>query len=243
VPGTREWRRREPAGDRRVRRAGVIALALLFGSIVVALFLAHQYRLGVAQTSVSLVIGGGTLVGIYLAWVTYRDSQAREEALTLGAIADELAAAIGDQWEREAAVRRLNDPYPLPIRWVPTDSPPSDEWEALVTLASSGAGWPVPAGTWAAEPSELAGAGNQLADVLGRVPTGRLVVLGAPGSGKTMLMVRLILDLLQRRSRGEVVPVLVSAASWNPMAEGFYSWLTRQLLTAHPALAEALMLN
>ena len=222
-----------------MRRAGVVALALLLGSVVVVLFLAHRYHLGVAKTSVDILIGGGTLSAGYLAWVTYRDSQARE-ALTLDALADDLAAAVGDQWEREAAVRRLNDPYPLPVRWMPADYPLSDDWEGLVTLASSGAGWPVSAKMWAAGPAELAGSGNQLADVLGRVPTGRLVVLGDPGSGKTMLMVRLVLDLLRHRSGGDAVPVLMSAASWNPTAQDFYSWLTSQLLIAHPALATPL---
>ena len=236
MPGTRDRRRWEPKGHRRVRRAGAIAFALMFGSIGVALYLAHQYRLGLAPTSVAILIGGGTLPAVYLAWVAYRDSQVREEVLTLGEIADELAAAVADQWEQEAVVRRLNDPYPLPVRWLPADPALSEEWDALVTLASSGAGWPVPETTWATGPSQLAGEGNQLADVLGRVPTGRLVVLGEPGSGKTMLMIRLVLDLLQRRSEGDVVPVLVSAASWNPMAQDFYSWLTSQLLIAYPAL-------
>ena len=37
---------------------------------------------------------------------------------------------------------------------------------------------------------------RKLADVLAAVPTGRLVVLGEPGTGKTMLMVGLVLDLL-----------------------------------------------
>lgn len=220
-----------------MRRTGVVTLALLLGSVVVALLLAYRYHLGVAQTSVAILIGGGTLSGAYLAWVTYRDSQAREGALTLDAVADELAAAVGKQWEREAAVRRLNDPYPLPVRWVPVEYPLSDEWGGLVTLASSGAGWPIPATMWATEPADLAGSSNQLVNVLDRVPTGRLVVLGEPGSGKTILMVRLVLDLLKHRDSGNVVPVLMSAASWNPMAQDFYSWMTSQLLVAHPALA------
>jgi hypothetical protein len=41
---------------------------------------------------------------------------------------------------------------------------------------------------------------TRLADVLERMPTGRLVVLGEPGAGKTILMVRLVLDLLARRA-------------------------------------------
>ena len=228
-------------GSRKATGGCAVSVWLLspccLGRFLVAVFLADRYHLGVAQTSVALLIGGGTLAGIYLAWVTYRDSYVREGSLTLDAVADELAAAISRSVGEGTAVHRLNDPYPLPVRWVSADSPPSDEWEALVTLASSGAGWSIPAKTWAAEPSELAGGGNQLTDVLPRVPTGRLVVLGEPGSGKTMLMVRLILDLLERRPKGDVVPVLVSAASWNPMAEDFYPWLARQLLAAHPALA------
>jgi GTPase SAR1 family protein len=38
------------------------------------------------------------------------------------------------------------------------------------------------------------------------VPTGRLVVLGEPGAGKTILMGRLVLDLLARRADGGPVP-------------------------------------
>jgi hypothetical protein len=69
------------------------------------------------------------------------------------------------------------------------------------------------------------------------VPTGRLVVLGEPGAGKTMLMVRLVLDLLARRAAGGPVPFLVSIASWNPEKQDLRGWLGVQLRTDHPALA------
>ena len=159
--------------------------------------------------------------------------------LSLSQVADELAVAIGAQWATEAAIRRLNEPYPLPVSWV--EAPPSvtDSWDSLVKLTLSGAGWPPPppAGTWAAGPDDLAGEGGELADVLARVPTGRLVVLGEPGTGKTMLMVRLVLDLLARRAEGGPVPFLASAASWNPVYQDLRDWLTAQLLIDHPALA------
>ena len=170
-------RRRQWRGNRQVRHAGVIALALLLGSAVLALFLA-RHRGSVPQTAATILISGGALSALYLAWVTYRDSRTKDEVLPLADVADELAKAVGEQWE--PAARNLDRPS-LPVRWVPVGPPVSDEWEGLVALATTGAGWPVPGGTSAAGPEELAGDGNQLVDVLGRVPTGRLAVLGEPG--------------------------------------------------------------
>ena len=73
--------------------------------------------------------------------------------------------------------------------------------------------------------------------MLARVPTGRLVVLGEPGSGKTVLVLRLVLDLLERRRSGDPVPVLVSASSWNPTVSGVYDWLASQLALSYLSLA------
>ena len=113
-----------------------------------------------------------------------------------------------------------------------------DRWELLERLACSGAGWPPPEdlGTWGSGPDDLAGEDNDLISVLAKVPTGRLVILGEPGSGKSMLMVRLVLDLLTNRVSGGPVPVLVSLASWNPMDQGLHKWLAAQLVIDHPAL-------
>jgi NACHT domain len=222
------------------RRTGILALALLFASVAAAVVVAHFFRLGVAQTLVTALIGGGTVPALYLTWATYRDTSGQAGALGLGGIADGLATAVGEQWQEEAAVRRLNDPYPLPVRWVAADPSLADGWDVLVKLASSGAGWPSSAssGNWARDPDQLAGHGDGLADVLERIPTRRLVVLGEPGAGKSMLMVRLVLDLLADRKAGSQVPVLASLASWNP-GQPLYEWLGAQLITDYPALAAA----
>src|SRR4029077_19457601 len=97
----------------------------------------------------------------------------------------------------------------LLVSWAAADASLTAPWSSLVKLAISGTGWPepLPWGTWAAGPDDLAGEGGELADVLARVPTGRLVVLGEPGAGKTMLMVRLVLDLLARRAAGGPGPL------------------------------------
>ena len=158
--------------------------------------------------------------------------------LKMADVADQLAIVVSAQWEAEATIRRLNDPYPLPVSWTAADPSPTDSWASLVKLASSGAGWPPPppAGAWASDPDDLAGEGGELAAVLARVPTGRLVVLGEPGSGKTMLMVRLVLDLLARRTSGGRVPFLASVASWDPSSQELRDWLVARLSIDYPTL-------
>ena len=169
------------------------------------------------------------------------NSEQAQDQEFLRELADLLAVGVAAQWEAEAAMRSLNDPYPLPVRWDAADASLADEWGVLVRLARSGADWPVPPppGTWAAGPGGLAGDGNHLVNVLSRVPTGRMVVLGEPGAGKTMLMVQLVQDLLAARASGDPVPVLASLASWNPARQDLHGWLAAQLTVDHPALAAA----
>jgi NACHT domain len=235
---------KRPGGGRRVaaarhppRRDAVIALTLLLLPGVVSLVLVRRHHhLDVAAVGIVVALSVG-LPPIWLAWAAGR-GPGRSGGVSLAEVADRLATAVGAQWEAEAAIRRLNDPYPLAVSWAAADPALTDPWDGLVKLATSGAGWPPhpPAGTWAAGPSELAGEGGELAEVLARVPTGRLVVLGEPGAGKTMLMVRLVLDLLSRRTEGARVPVLASVASWNPAEQDLHQWLGDQLLIDHPAL-------
>ena len=218
--------------------------ALLLLPWVVALVLVRRHHhLDVAAVTILFAVSLG-LPTLWVTWAAYRGprrSGTLVNGLSMAQVADQLAVAVGAQWEAEAAVRRLNDPYPLPVSWAAADPSLTDPWESLVKLATSGAGWPAPppAGTWAAGPDGLAGEGGELADVLARVPTGRLVVLGEPGAGKTMLMVRLVLDLLARRAEWRPRPVLASVASWNPAAQDLRSWLGAQLMIDHPALAAA----
>lgn len=223
----------------RLRRTLAVGVVLLVGSVVVALVLARRYQLDTAATLVGLVGGVPGLTGLWLAWAAYTADRAEAAGETeLAEVADQLAAAVRRQWEDEAALRQLNDPYPLPVRWRPAPAALVERWPALVRLARSGAGWPPPppAGSWAAGPGGLAGGDGDLPGLLERVPTGRLVVLGEPGAGKTMLTVRLVLDLLAARQPGGPVPLLVPLASWNPEEEGLRAWLERRLTGDYPGL-------
>jgi len=185
------------------------------------------------------LVGVGVVVAV---GVDVRNRGDRTEAtseLTLAQVADQLAVAVGTQWQDEAQLRLLNDPHPLPVAWQPADLDLVEPWDAL---CMSAAGWPGgpstnPAG-WATSPAELAGADNDLADRLAKIPTGRLLVLGEPGAGKTMLLIRLVLDLLARRHPGEPVPILIPLAGWNPVEQDLWTWLQARLTVDHPGLAE-----
>ena len=216
-------------------------LALLSLPWLIGLGLAPNHHLDATAVTI-LATASIPLAAVWLAWATFAkggESSTSASSLSLTQIADQLAAAVGKQWADEAAIRRLNDPYPLPVSWGAADSSLTDTWGSLERLATSGAGWPASSSraVWALGPEDLAGTGSELVDVLARVPTGRLVVLGGPGAGKTMLMVRLVLDLLAGRASGRPVPFLAAVASWNPVRQDLQNWLAAQLISDHPALA------
>jgi hypothetical protein len=231
-------KRLKPIRDSRTRQTGITTSVILAVTVALALVLSLGHPSGVTSTLVLLLVGGGTLATLYLTWVMYRDSRRDAHVTSLSEVADQLARAIGEQWEAEARLRRLNDPYPLNVSWSAANPALTDSWALLVRLARTGAGWPEPppAGTWASDPEELADEGEALARIIVRIPTRRLVVLGEPGTGKTMLMVRLVLDLLKSRQSGGAVPFLAPLASWNPLEQDLQAWLVTQLIIGHPAL-------
>ncbi|WP_245770280.1 hypothetical protein [Streptomyces radiopugnans] len=55
--------------------------------------------------------------------------------MDLGTVADRLAQAVRKQWDEEAAVRRMNDPYPLPVAWCAADADPVEPWSLLTQVA------------------------------------------------------------------------------------------------------------
>jgi RecA/RadA recombinase len=223
--------------------AGIFAFFLLPWLIPLALGRLHHHP-NVAFVAIVAAFSVG-LPAIWVASVTYVLAQREADKAKvpgLAEIADGLANRIRSQWEDEVEARRLNVPYPLPVAWAAADASLWGDLSTLERLAINGAGYSEPdREKWAKRPKALSGGKGKLADVLVMVPTGRLVVLGEPGSGKTMLMVRLVLDLLHpgRRGSGGPVPVLASLASWDPRSRDLHSWLGDTLITDYPDLAAA----
>ena len=59
----------------------------------------------------------------------------------------------------------------------------------------------------------------------------RLLILGEPGSGKTMLLLRLGEYLMDKAEKDEQhpIPIIFNLANWHGDSEDFYAWLVKQL--------------
>ncbi|MGC7095198.1 helix-turn-helix domain-containing protein [Amycolatopsis lurida] len=147
----------------------------------------------------------------------------------VSAAADDLARVIAAQLRREEELRRVHDPFPLPVRWRQAPEHLADHWDNVCR---------VPAGVTAA-PLDLSGEVGDTAEAYRRVPSRRLVVLGRAGSGKTVLTLRFVLDTLATRTPGDAVPVIFNIGSWNPTSTPLRTWLVEMLQRDHPGLAAA----
>jgi len=119
--------------------------------------------------------------------------------------AEALAGVVRWQLEWIAGLRDLQQPSALQVRWESTSRPVS------------------------AERHHLSGNLDGIADTYQRLAQHRLVVLGEPGAGKTVLAILLTLELLKRRTPQERVPVLLRLSTWNPAKENLYRWLASQI--------------
>ncbi|GAA2807610.1 hypothetical protein GCM10010441_35450 [Kitasatospora paracochleata] len=139
--------------------------------------------------------------------------------------AGELAREIRRRWRREEDQRQVRDPFQLPVRWRPAPADLVDRWDNVQRLGPGAV----------AEPLDLSGDLPDVARVYRRIPSGRLVILGRAGAGKSMLAVRLVLDLLE--SGCSQIPVIFGLGAWDPTATSLPDWLVGQLLRDHPHLA------
>ena len=115
-----------------------------------------------------------------------------------------LAGAVLEQWTREAQVRALGDPEPMPVRWRLASPTLMDHQQVINpgggTLTFTGSSDRIHALTAAFE----------------ALPRRRLVITGGAGTGKTTLAVQLLLDLLPAQGEPPTspVPVLFSLTGW-----------------------------
>ncbi|MET8094116.1 hypothetical protein [Micromonospora sp. NPDC005220] len=147
-----------------------------------------------------------------------------EAAAHRRAAADELMELIRRDPADEALLRTVDEPYPLPVRWRTAPDRFLPSWRAIGRSSS-------------AAPVDLAGGNGTLWSCYRRVPSGRLLLLGPAGSGKSILALRMARELPVHREPDTPVPVLVPADSWDPDRQGLHDWLVDRIARRYPRLA------
>jgi hypothetical protein len=219
-----------------------IGLAVLGGAMAVFAvlpWLAPSRLEGLIGTG-SLLVSIGSLVvsavALRMDWSRTRATSDADDA-GLDRITRGLAQAVYQQWTDELETRRLNLPNLLKIRWTATEAPVVGA--DRVVLGAT------------AQPGHLRGmVGNGdlygVAGLVGRLPARRLVIVGRPGAGKTVLAVlftvaqsAVAVDSARHGKAKEPtpVPVLLTLAGWNPRQEHPYAWLARRISEDYPLLA------
>lgn len=156
-----------------------------------------------------------------------------EQRRDVPALADDLARIVREEWLAEAKARMLRNPGVLPLAWSAARPGAVD---SQATVSSSVADATVIRLKDGRLASGFDAGARQLAigyETVRTLSSGRLVVLGEPGAGKTVLAMMLTIGLLEARSAGAPTPVLLSAASWDPVMQPLDDWIVGGLAGAY----------
>jgi RecA/RadA recombinase len=156
-----------------------------------------------------------------------------------GRLADLLAVAVQRQWDQAANERGLVDA--IPVGWGRPSLPVAGSAAAAVGLQRFA---PLPGMASVGEAQLAAGQISDLHVIYGGLPSGRLVIAGPPGSGKSGTAVLLVLAALKHRNEVRAqdrvkvpVPVLFTAQDWDPRRQPVREWLTGRLRATYPLFA------
>lgn len=148
-----------------------------------------------------------------------------------------LAVAMHNQWQQAALERRLLEPVPLPIRWNRSTRPVAGPPAAATTTGDGPPRFdPLPGLVGVTTAQLREGDRHALHSIYGGLDSGRLVIVGAAGSGKSAAAILLLLDALRFRDQATEqdrrhipVPVLFTLDGWNPNTTSVKDWLVAKL--------------
>jgi len=217
--------------------AAVIAVAAAWGSYKVW---RSPHRNDLA-TFWGFVAGVVALAASGIAWAWRRRKKQDEgppSRQRLDELADQLAAAVKKQWQAAARERKLLWPEAIPVRW----RAPSEAMAGPVAAAVSSMLFPPLPGLRRVEERDLReGDIRDLHALYGGLGSGRLVIAGAAGSGKSGAAALLILDALEHRElilgveRSKIpVPVMFTLHGWDPNNRNIEEWLVPQFQQMYP---------
>ncbi|MEW2623762.1 NACHT domain-containing protein [Streptomyces sp. NPDC048106] len=212
-----------------VRRCAVMAVLVALGGFLLSTGLTATTG---RRAPWLVVTGFALLMAAYsVGWVTWQSRQLSrgryENALraTVNGVLGGLAREQAQQWRDETIVRRVQGPRLLPVLCQAAERDLFDHWSNIRT------------GEGSDQPLPLDGDVAEIDRLYGLVPSGRLVILGEPGAGKSIAALRLGLRLLERRGPTDRVPVILPLASWDPVETGLWRWAAQRLTTEHPELS------
>jgi hypothetical protein len=184
------------------------------------------------------IVAGGALAA--------RDRSVVPDGVRVAWAAEDLVTATATSWRRQAQGWAI-DRDVIPVRWC-RDGGADDE--ALRPPVAGQGPLPLPDAPQGqdAEPVREGSVGSLYHDVYLRLPRGRLVIVGARGSGKTAAMALLLLAAVQHlqtlartspdRVAAAPVPVWLSLASWDPRRTSLFDWARDTLEREYPFLGD-----
>ena len=228
-------------GIRRLREwwpLGVVAgFAVIAGWLLYLLFRSWGRDDLLSYSAFALAV-----VVLVVGWLAraWRKTKAFKSPEVLGQAADRLATVVQAQWRAEAEKSGLTGAGPVRVTWGRRYRP----MVGMVTVAAESHRFgPLPGLTLSGEADLTAGEITDLYALYGGLGSGRLVITGPPGSGKTSAAVLLVLDALRHRDglpadqRSQVpVPVLFTTYGWDPRRQSAVHWLVEKLQDTYPLL-------
>lgn len=226
APGTLSWVRRHAGLVHRWARPGLLALLALASLGLGGALLTRSGNTDQLVGVGSLFVGLASLA-VSLAQLP----SSLPPPPDAGELADYLAVTVREQWDEEVSARQLRDPRVIPLTWAITDRPVGGPPDSVV--GPLGAARLLRLSMNGRLDGRFDEAATQLAHGYRQVPSGRLVVLGEPGAGKTVLALMLTLGLLRGRDPHGPVPVLLSVSTWDPVTESLDDWIVDTLASAY----------
>jgi len=177
----------------------------------------------VASSFGQFALAAITLLTGTIVWIRREFVKARSAAANLDRLADHLASEVRSKWSNAAAGRGLSEP--LPVWWrrcrshtagpIKEATNPPKEFRTFDPLP----------GLTRTIPSQIREdeTTRPLRTIFGGLKSGRLIITGDAGTGKSSVAILLLLDVLDNRHKASVnhrrripVPVLLTAQGWDP---------------------------
>ena len=227
----------------RARRLWPFAAAGVIAVVTVAVLVA-VWKSPHLESFAGIAISVAGVAAGWIGWVWRARGQQGDRVVSgdeLGRLADLLAGAVDAEWTRAAGERGLLEPEPIPVRWQRPAAPVAGPVAAAVASTRFA---PLPGLAAAGEQRLQAGQVSELHEVYGGLGSGRLVIAGGPGAGKSSAAVLLILAALRHRRSvpeqvrpGVPVPVMFTLHGWDPGTRRVRDWLAERLGQAYPLFA------